>query len=174
MSETLVNLIYTLAVAIGQATVPIVAGAARGADVAEARRSVVAGGGVALCGVGTLGLILVLFGHWTVPLFSDDASLQPQLEDQLPLVFAVVVTDALQAIAGFGMLGLRRTFPSLVSTAVFFGLLCLSAVPVAEAGGLTALWSALICANLLQAITKGVIFHRHSARLAAEQPSLAT
>ncbi|WP_432198703.1 MATE family efflux transporter [Streptomyces sp. bgisy027] len=174
VSETLVNLIYTLAVAIGQATVPIVAGSARDADAAGARRSVLAGGGVALCGVGTLGLVLVVFGHWIVPLFSEDASLQPQLEDQLPLVFAVVVTDALQAIAGFGMLGLKRTFPSLVSTAVFFGLLCLSAVPVADAGGLTALWSALICANLLQAITKGVIFYRHSARLAPEQPGLAT
>lgn len=170
MSETLVNLIYTLAVAIGQATVPVVAGAARDADGAEARRSVLAGGGVALCGVGTLGLVLVVFGHWIVPLFSNDPSLRPQLEDQLPLVFAVVLTDALQAIAGFGMLGLKRTFPSLVSTAVFFGLLCLSAVPVADAAGLTGLWSALICANFLQAITKAVLFHRHSRRLAAQQP----
>ncbi|WP_331763053.1 MATE family efflux transporter (plasmid) [Streptomyces sp. NBC_01590] len=174
VSETLVNLVYTLAVAIGQATVPIVAGAARDADVAEARRSVVAGGGVALCGVGTLGIGLVVFGHWIVPLLSNDPSLRPQLEDQLPLVLAVVVTDALQAIAGFGMLGLKRTFPSLVSTAVFFGLLCLSAVPVADAGGLTALWSALICANLLQALTKAAAFHRRSGRLATQQSGLTT
>ena len=174
VSENLVNLIYTLAVAIGQATVPFVAGAARDADAAEARRSVVAGAGVALCGVGTLGVVLVVLGHWIVPFFSDDPALRPQLEHQLPLVAAVVVTDALQAIAGFGMLGLKRTFPSLISTAVFFGLLCLSAVPVADAGGLTGLWSALICANLLQAITKGVIFHRHSGRLAAPRPGLAT
>jgi MATE family multidrug resistance protein len=42
----------------------------------------------------------------------------------LPLVLFVVVADALQAVFGFGMLGLARTLPSLMSTAVFFGLLC--------------------------------------------------
>ncbi|MFF0386587.1 MATE family efflux transporter [Streptomyces sp. NPDC004286] len=158
-------------VALGQGKLVMRAGLV-GTVVTAARRSVMAGGGVALCGVATLGLLVVL-GHWIVPLFSDDAALRPQLEHQLLLVCAVVVTDALQAITGFGMLGLKRTVPSLVSTGVFFGLLCVSAVPVSYAGGLTALWSALVCANLLQAVTKVVIFHRYSARLATERPSLA-
>jgi multidrug resistance protein, MATE family len=80
----------------------------------------------------------------------------------LPLVVFVVVTDAAQAVFGFGLLGLRRTFPGFVSTAVFFGLLCLVAVPVADTGGLTALWCALGIANLAQALSKGFSFHRAS------------
>ncbi|MFE9429176.1 MATE family efflux transporter [Kitasatospora sp. NPDC006697] len=171
--ETLVNLIYTLAVAIGQATVPQVAGAVRDGDIPRTRRNVVAGAGVTVCGIGTLAVVLLVFGHSLIPFLSDDASLRQSLQHQLPLVCAVVMTDGLQAIAGFGMVGLKRTLPSLISTAVLFGALCLSAVPAADAGGLSALWTALICANLLQAGTKAVLFHRISGRIAPARPSPA-
>jgi multidrug resistance protein, MATE family len=90
---------------------------------------------------------------------------------QLPLVFAVVVTDSLQSVAGFGMAGLRNTVPSLVSTAIFFGLLCLVAVPVADAGGFAGLWTALICANSLQAVSKGLLFRWQSARMMQRAPA---
>jgi len=95
-----------------------------------------------------------------VPLFSSDAALRPRMEAMLPLVVFAVDTDALQAVFGFGLLGLRRTYPSLVSTALSFGLLSLVAVPVADAGGLAALWCALGIANLTQAVSKGLSFYR--------------
>jgi MATE family multidrug resistance protein len=68
-------------------------------------------------------------------------------------------------VAGFGLVGLKRTVPSLVSTAVWFGVLAALAVPVADTAGLAGLWTALACANLLQAVTKFVSFRRHSARI---------
>ncbi|WP_145968840.1 hypothetical protein [Streptomyces hyaluromycini] len=64
-------------------------------------------------------------------------------EELLPVVLAVVVTDALQAVAGFGLVGLKRAGPSLVSTAVWFGILAAVSVPVADAAGLPGLWTAL-------------------------------
>jgi MATE family multidrug resistance protein len=170
-SESMVNLIYTLAVAIGQATIPVVSSAVDDGDISAARRGVVAGAGVALCGVGSLGAALMLFGSRIVPLFSSSPALQALMVHQLPLVFAVVVTDSLQSVAGFGMAGLRNTVPSLISTAIFFGVLCLVAVPVADAGGLVGLWTALICANSLQAVSKGLLFRWQSARMMRLAPA---
>lgn len=167
VSESLVNVMFTVAVAVGQAMVPLTAGSAAEGDVAGIRRSLRAGVGVALGAVAVLGVALLLFRHSVVPLFTSDDALRPQVVRQLPLVLLVVVTDALQAVAGFALIGLRRTMPSLVSTAVWFGALALVAVPVAEAGGLTALWVALACANLLQAVTKSASFRLHSARACA-------
>ena len=124
-----------------------------------------AGIGVALCAVGVLGAVLVVLRDPVIGLFTREPGLADQVVRLLPLVLAVVVTDALQAVAGFGLVGLRRTVPSLVSTAVWFGVLAALAVPIADAAGLTGLWTALACANLLQAVTKSVSFRRHSARI---------
>lgn len=173
VSESLVNVMFTVAVAIGQAMVPLTAGSAARGDVAGIRRSLRAGVGVTLSAVAVLGAVLLLFRHSVVPLFTSDDALRAQVVRQLPLVLLVVVTDALQAIAGFALIGLKRTVPSLVSTAVWFGALAVVAVPVAEAGGLTALWAALACANLLQAVTKSASFRVHSARAGASTASAA-
>ncbi|MFJ8531924.1 MATE family efflux transporter [Streptomyces sp. NPDC093591] len=170
VSESLVNVMFTVAVAVGQAMVPLTAGLAGEGDVAGVRRSLRAGVGVTLSAVAVLGAVLLLFRHSVVPLFTSDDALRPQVVSLLPLVLLVVVTDALQAVAGFALIGLKRTMPSLVSTAVWFGALAMVAVPVAEAGGLTALWAALACANLLQAVTKSVSFRVHSARGGATAP----
>jgi len=158
VAESLVNLIYTVAVSVGQAVVPMVGRSVRAGDLGGARRAVRAGAVVAVLRVGLLG-----FRRWVVPLFSSDAVLRPRIEAMLPLVVFAVVTDALQAVFGFGLLGLRRTVPGLISTAISFGLLSLVAVPVADAGGLVALWCALGVANLAQALGKGLSFHRASA-----------
>ncbi|WP_328676538.1 MATE family efflux transporter [Streptomyces sp. NBC_00343] len=165
VSESLVNVVFTAAVAVGQATVPLIAGCAEERDLARIRRSVDAGIGVALCAVVVLGAVLVVFRDPVIGLFTKGQGLADQVVRLLPLVLAVVVTDALQAVAGFGLVGLKRTVPSLVSTAVWFGMLAAVAVPVADAAGLAGLWTALACANLLQAVTKFVSFRRHSARI---------
>lgn len=167
VSESLVNVMFTVAVAVGQAMIPLTAGAANEGNVAGIRRSLWAGVGVTLSAITVFGAVLLLCRHSVVPLFTSDDALLPQVVRQLPLVLLVVVTDALQAVAGFALIGLRRTVPSLVSTAVWFGALAAVAVPLAEAGGLTALWAALACANLLQAVTKWASFHRHSACVGA-------
>lgn len=165
VSESLVNVVFTAAVSVGQATVPLIAGYAEERDLARIRRSVTAGTGVALCAVAVLGAVLVVLRDPVIGLFTRDPGLADQVVSLLPLVLAVVVSDALQAVAGFGLVGLKRGMPGLVSTAVWFGVLAALAVPVADAAGLTGLWTALACANLLQAVTKFVSFRRHSARI---------
>jgi MATE family multidrug resistance protein len=165
VSESLVNIVFTAAVAVGQATVPLIAGYAEERDLARVRRSVDAGIGVALCAVAVLGAVLVVLRGPVIDLFTRSPGLADQVVRLLPLVLAVVVADALQAVAGFGLVGLKRTEPSLVSTAVWFGVLAAVAVPIADTAGLAGLWTALACANLLQAVTKFVSFRRHSARI---------
>jgi MATE family multidrug resistance protein len=165
VAETLVNLIYAVAVTVGQSVVPLIARAPAPSDVRRSLRA-----GVLLAGtvVGVLALALVLFGRWILPLFTADPAVRSALGTLLPLVALVVVADAVQAVYGFGMLGLRTTLPSLISTALVFGALCLAAVPIADAGGLPALWSALAAANSLQAVTKAALFTRRAARLPAK------
>lgn len=165
VAESLVNVIFTAAVAVGQSTVPLIAEHAARGDVRRIRRSVGAGVRVALSAVTVLGAALLALRTPVVGLFTTDAALAHQVVRLLPLVLAVVVADALQAVAGFALVGLRRAGPSLVSTVVWFGVLAALAVPVADTYGLTGLWAALACANLLQAGTKTYSFLRHSARL---------
>ncbi|WP_371791829.1 MATE family efflux transporter [Streptomyces sp. NBC_01471] len=165
VSESLVNVIFTAAVAVGQSTVPLIADYASRQDLRRIRRSVGAGARVALSAVTVLGAALLALRVPVVGLFTTDPSLGHQVRELLPLVLAVVVADALQAVAGFALVGLRRTGPSLVSTVLWFGVLAVLAVPVADTYGLTGLWAALACANLLQAGTKTYSFLRHSRRM---------
>lgn len=173
VSESLVNVIFTAAVAVGQSTVPLIADYASKRDLRRIRRSVGAGVRVALSAVTVLGAVLLALRGPVVGLFTTDDSLSHQVMRLLPLVLAVVVADALQAVAGFALVGLRRTGPSLVSTVVWFGVLAALAVPVADTYGLTGLWAALAAANLLQAGTKTYSFLRHSSRLRTQGVAVA-
>lgn len=160
---SLVNLIFTAAVAVGQATIPVVSDSAEKRESARVRRSVRAGTWLALGVVGLITAVVIAFDPWVVPLFTTDAEVRAQITDLLPLVLAVVVTDALQAVVGFGLIGLKRTMPSFVATFVCYGALAAVAAPVTAAGGLGALWTALALANLAQAVAKAHSFRRHSA-----------
>ncbi|MEU0472013.1 MATE family efflux transporter [Streptomyces olivaceus] len=160
---SLVNLVFTAAVAVGQATIPLISDCATKHDSAGVRRSVRAGTCLALSVVGLIAASVIVLSSWVVPLFTQDAGVRPQVTDLLPLVLAVVVTDALQAVVGFGLIGLKRTVPSFVSTSVCYGALAATAAPIATHGGLAALWAALTLANLLQAVSKACSFYRHSA-----------
>ncbi|MGC4998221.1 MATE family efflux transporter [Streptomyces sp. DT195] len=160
---TLVNLVFTAAVAVGQATIPLISDHAEQRDSASVRRGVRAGTGLALAVTGSIAGALIVLSPWVVPLFTADTQVRPRITDLLPLVLAVVVTDALQAVVGFGLIGLKRTVPSFVSTFLCYGVLAAVAAPVAAAGGLSALWTALALANFLQAVGKAYSFRRHSA-----------
>ncbi|MGW1208913.1 MATE family efflux transporter [Streptomyces sp. NPDC002499] len=173
VSESLVNVIFTAAVTVGQATVPLIAAYSEARDAVRVRRSVWAGIGVALCAVAVLGTVLFVLRDPIVGLFTKTPALENQVIRLLPLILAVVVTDALQTVAGFGLVGLKRTGPSLVSTALWFGILAALSVPIADTAGLPGLWTALACANVLQAITKLVSFLRLSAQIGTSVSSTA-
>uniref|UniRef100_UPI0040565E49 MATE family efflux transporter n=1 Tax=Streptomyces olivaceus TaxID=47716 RepID=UPI0040565E49 len=160
---SLANLVFTAAVAVGQATIPLISDRATKYDSAGTRRTVRAGTWLALSVVGLIAASVIVLDSWVVPLFTQDAGVRSQVTDLLPLVLAVVVTDALQAVVGFGLIGLKRTVPSFVSTSVCYAVLAAAAAPIATSGGLAALWAALGLANLLQAVSKACSFYRHSA-----------
>lgn len=166
VSVSLVNLMFTAAVAVGQATVPLVAVAARDNDVLGTRRGVLAGVGVALSAVVVLEGALVLLRDLVIPLFTFDPLLRAQVVAQLPLILAVVVGDAIQAVFGFGLVGIKRTVPSLATFAACYGFLALLAVPLST-GGLALLWTGLACSNVLLIVGQAVSFVRHSGRLTA-------
>ncbi|MFC8311337.1 MATE family efflux transporter [Streptomyces olivaceus] len=133
---SLVNLVFTAAVAVGQATIPLISDWATKHDSTGVRRSVRAGTCLALSVVGLIAASVIVLSSWVVPLFTQDAGVRSQVTGLLPLVLAVVVTDALQAVVGFGLIGLKRTVPSFVSTSVCYGALAAAAAPIATSGGL--------------------------------------
>ncbi|MFJ6841072.1 MATE family efflux transporter [Streptomyces griseoluteus] len=159
---SLVDLLFTAAVAVGQATVLVISDHATRHDSERVRRSVRVGTWLALVVVVFTAATVIVLRSWVVPLFTQDADVRLQITDLLPLVLAVVVTDALQAVVGFGLIGLKRTVPSFVSTFVCYGVLAAIAVPVAATGGLAVLWAALALANFCQAMSKAYSFYRHS------------
>ncbi|MFF8845279.1 MATE family efflux transporter [Streptomyces sp. NPDC015127] len=171
VAVSLVNLMFTAAVAIGQATIPLMAPHIKAHDVPGLRRGVRAGAKVALGAVFLLGGVLVLLRDPVVSLFTRDRALHDQVTGLLLLILLVVVTDALQAVFGFGLIALKDTVPSLVVFTACYGALALAAVPVAVAGGLSALWASLALANTLLVVGQAAVFHRRSGRLAATAPA---
>ena len=169
---SLANLIFTAAVAVGQATVPVVTTHAEYRDTAAIRRGVRVGTWLALTAVGCLALTLLALGPWAATLFTDDADVRRQLLALLPLLLAVVLTDAWQVVVGFGLIGLKSTVPSFVVMLLCYGILAALAVPLAIAGGLVALWTALALANLLQAVYKAYSFHQRSTFTAPRTPAV--
>ncbi|PLW72515.1 hypothetical protein C0036_12205, partial [Streptomyces sp. DJ] len=165
ISVSLANLVFTAAVAVGQATVPLVSPYVGGGDVRGLRGGVLAGVKVAMGAVLVLGGVLASAGEPVVSLFTGDAVLRGLVTGLLPVVLLAVVTDALQAVFGFGLVAVKDTVPGLVVFAACYGALALVAVPVAAAGGLTALWAALACANTALVAGQAWAFHHRSARL---------
>ncbi len=165
ISVSLANLVFTAAVAVGQATVPLVSPYVGGGDVRGLRGGVLAGVKVAMGAVLVLGGVLASAGEPVVSLFTGDAVLRGLVTGLLPVVLLAVVTDALQAVFGFGLVAVKDTVPGLVVFAACYGALALVAVPVAAAGGLTALWAALACANTVLVAGQAWAFHHRSARL---------
>ncbi|BCL17240.1 hypothetical protein GCM10017556_49790 [Micromonospora sagamiensis] len=165
IATSLVGLLFTAAVAVGQAGVPLVSGRASAGDLPGVRRGVRAGLMVATGTVGTLCVLLVALRPVVLPVFTDDPDVRAVLTGLLPVVALAVLGDGLQAVLGFGLTGLRRTTPSFVVFAAIYGLLAVVALPVASVGGVVGLWTALVVANTLVAVGQGTAFLRVSGRL---------
>ncbi|SDT83261.1 multidrug resistance protein, MATE family [Streptomyces sp. TLI_053] len=160
---SLVNLMFTAAVAVGQATIPLVAERHGAGDLVGLRLRVRAGLVVSGLAVVLLGGLLVAVHGPVLGIFSSDPVIHTRVTDLLPLILLAVLADALQALLGFGMIGVKRTFPSMVCFAVCYGVLALVAGPAGSLGGLTALWATLAVANLVLVAAQGWCFLRQSA-----------
>ncbi|WP_433232263.1 MATE family efflux transporter [Actinomadura formosensis] len=171
VAVSLVNLMFTAAVAVGQAIVPVVAERLTAVDLHGIRSGVLSGLIVAAGAVIVLGGALTLLRGPVLEVFSSDPQVRAGLVDLLPLVLAATVADAFQALFGFGLIGIKRTMPSMMCFAVCYGALAIAAGPAAAMGGLSGLWGALVSANLVLVAAQGWCFRRHSA--AAAVPATA-
>ena len=128
---------------------------------AEGCPSGVAVATVALAAIGTL---IAVLRDAVLVVFSSDPAVRADVAGLLPLVLVVVLADGVQAVTGFGLTGLKRTTPSLVVFLTCYGLLAAGSVAVAEARGLTGLWTALAAANALLIAGQLAAFTRESRR----------
>ncbi|MEW2071351.1 MATE family efflux transporter [Streptomyces sp. NPDC007346] len=169
IAVSLVNLMFTAAVAVGQAVVPVVAERLKEQDLPGIRAGAVAGVVVAAGAVLALGGLLTVARGPVLSVFSTDPGVREGLMDLLPLVLAATLGDAFQALFGFGLIGVRRTLPSMLCFAACYGVLAVLAVPVATHSGLTGLWGMLAVVNLVLIAAQGWCFRRYSA-LAVASP----
>lgn len=157
---SLVNLTFTAAVAVGQAVIPLVAVSARERDRRSMRRTVVTGGSLGTVTVLVLAALVVVFGDRVLNVATSDPEVVNQVVALLPLFLLAVTADAAQAVVGFALVGLRRTWPSFGAFAFCYGLLAAVAFPVVGFAGLTGLWIALALANLSLVAGQLVVFLR--------------
>lgn len=163
---TLTTFIFLPATAVGQATVPFMARAAKDAvefGYHEVRRSLLAGITIALPVVALSVLVVFLVSRPLLGVFTPDVQVQTLVISLLPVLFVVVLADGAQALPGMGLLAVKRTTPTLYTFAVCFGLLALAAFPVAAAGGLVWLWTAYAVASLGLVLGQGGSFLRITA-----------
>ncbi|WP_404951072.1 MATE family efflux transporter [Streptomyces sp. ARC12] len=166
IAVSLAGLMFTAAVAIGQAIIPLMAPYLKAKDVRGLRAAVRAGVMTALVAVVLLGVALAMLRVPVLSFFTHDPDVRHQLLILLPLLLLVAVTDALQAVCGFGLVAIRNTVPSLFAFAACYGLLALAAAPLSALGGLTALWLALLTANTLLVVAQAGFFFQRSGSLA--------
>ncbi|OOC54891.1 MULTISPECIES: MATE family efflux transporter [Nocardiopsis] len=157
--------VFLAAAATGQATVPFTARAAGRGDRAGVRRSVLAGYLVAVPVVAVSATLVWAASGTVVGLFTDDPEVAALVTALLPVLCAVAVADAAQALPGMGLLGIKKARSSMHAFAVCYGLLALVAVPVAGAGGLTSLWAVYAVATAGLVVGQGLAFRRLSARV---------
>ncbi|WP_435825977.1 MATE family efflux transporter [Nocardiopsis alba] len=160
---TLATFVFLPATAVGQATVPFMARAAKDADERghrPVRRALLAGICLALPVVAASVLLVFLAARPLLGVFTPDPQVQTLVIGLLPVLFVVVLADGAQALPGMGLLAIKRTTPTLYTFALCFGLLALTAFPIAAAGGLTWLWLAYAAASLGLVLGQGGSFLR--------------
>lgn len=167
IATAMVGLTYTAAVAVGQASIPLVSSRAAAAEIAGVRRAARAGLVVAATTVGALCVLLVILRPAVLPLFTDDPAVRTVMVGLIPVIALAILGDALQAVLGFGLTGLKRTVPSFLVFSVLYGVLAVIALPVATATGIVGLWTALVLINVLVGVGQGAAFLRVSGGLRA-------
>ena len=153
------------AVAAAQSAIPLTARAARDGDRTEVRRTLVAGYLTSLPVIGFSVALLWVAAAPLAGLLSADPLVREGVVALVPLLTAVVLADAMQSLPGLGLVALKNTRPSLYAFLGCYGLLSAAALPIAEHGGLSLLWSAYAVATFGLVVLQILAFGRLSARV---------
>ncbi|MFI5491642.1 MATE family efflux transporter [Actinoplanes sp. NPDC051859] len=160
IATSLGGLTFIVAIAVGQAGIPLISGRAATGDTAGVRSAVRSGLLVSGIALSVLCALLWVLSPVYLPSFTDDPAVISIMMGLLPVVALSILGDGLQAVVGFGLTGLKRTVPSFMVFAALYGLLALVAVPLAAAAGVIGLWAALAVVNLLVFLGQGAAFLR--------------
>lgn len=163
IATSVVGLVFTAAVAVGQAGIPLVSSRAAANDIPGIRRAVLAGVVVAGTVVAFLCLAMVLLDDQVIGVFSTDPAVVALMHTLMPLVALAIIADGLQAVFGFGLTGLKRSTASFIVFCAIYGLLALVALPIADTFGLSGLWATLAAINLGLVCGQAGAFWRASA-----------
>ncbi|MDP9842190.1 MATE family multidrug resistance protein [Streptosporangium lutulentum] len=144
--------VFLPAPTVGQASVPLIAIAAKSGDRPGVRRGLLAGLTVTLPVLALSGLMVWIFADTLIRLFTSDPQVHALVLTLIPVLLLSVLADGAQALPGFGLLAMTRTMPSLLTFVIGYGLLSMAAVPIATAGGLTWVWAAYAGTALLLVI----------------------
>ncbi|WP_017606631.1 MATE family efflux transporter [Nocardiopsis alkaliphila] len=147
----LLGMAFIPAVAVGQATVPFTARAAKSGRRALVRRTVLSSYLVSLPVVLLGTAALWLFPTQLLGLFSDDVTVREGVAALVPLLTLVVVFDAVQSAPNLGLLGIKDTRPAMYAYVFCYGALVSLSVPLAERAGLGGLWTAYAATTLVLA-----------------------
>src|SRR5699024_200729 len=148
-----------------EAAIPLTARAARDGDRTEVRRPLVAGYLTSLPVIGFSVALLWVAAAPLAGLLSADPLVREGVVALVPLLTAVVLADAMQSLPGLGLVALKNTRPSLYAFLGCYGLLSAAALPIAEHGGLSLLWSAYAVATFGLVVLQILAFGRLSARV---------
>jgi MATE family multidrug resistance protein len=171
VSIALTNFLFVAGTSVGQAIVPMAAVADRAGRGAEIRRLTRSGIGLGVAVVSAFGVLLVLAGRPVMTLLTADPAVGALVLHRLPIVLLVAATDVVQVVIGFSLIGMKRTFVSLVSFAVAYGALAVLAIPVSNTYGLPGLWAAVATANTVLIAVQGYSLVRNSKPVRSEAGS---
>ena len=164
ISISVSNVVFVAATSVGQAIIPLTANGAASGDGAVVRHSVRAGLLVAAAAVVGFAVALLLTGNSAIAMFTSDPVVSDAVAARLPLVLLVILTDSVQVVVGFALIGIKRTTSSLATFALCYGLLSLAAVPVADRAGLKGLWLAMALTNVALTAGQGYALVRRTGR----------
>jgi multidrug resistance protein, MATE family len=157
--------VFLPAPTVGQASVPIIAVAAKNGDRPGVRRGLLAGLTVTLPVLTLSGLMLWVFADPLVWLFTSDPQVHTLVLALIPMLLLSVIADGAQALPGFGLLAMTRTMPSLLTFVIGYGLLAMAAVPIATVGGLAWVWAAYTGTTFLLVIGQTAGFWWYSRKI---------
>lgn len=150
----LMPLITILASSIGQVSIPIMTrqlaeGAAHSIRGTTARTAVVTVTALSI-GVGAL----IVSAPFVIPLFAAHSEPVELVLRILPVLAIAIVLQGLMWIPNAGLIALKRTPITFVNMLVCYGMLAVTAIPIAERFGLMGLWSGLMVANAVLIISQ--------------------
>lgn len=163
IATTLVGITFAVAVAVGQALIPLLS--TPDATATTQRAGMRAALGITTVALVLFAAVLICAGRPIAGMFSRDPSVLAILTRIMPIVAVSIVLDGAQAVFGFGLTALKRSSVSFTIFSLVYGALALVSLPASMASGMSGLWVAIAGANALAAMGQCLAFSRAAVQV---------